>query len=318
MNSQCLICLRSTKGQTGYHAACGKALFGSTLVPKITLEDGMVLTAGLAMAGKTSLSGAQKKISVRVSGDRSTLQVATSGGRYILKPPNDVYRNLPEVEHTTMQLAKVSGIDVAINGLIKLDDGRFAYLTQRFDRVSDGSKIRQEDFCQLAMMRPSQKYKGSAELCFRIIKQFASEPGVGVRQLFNQLLFSWWVGNGDLHLKNLSLLVDAKGIVKLTPAYDLVCTRLVIPDDNDLAMPMCGRNQKIRRATWLKLADYAGIPRKAAERVMANQVNALSKSIETIEHSFIDTNMKSQLKELLVAQTEILADLGADDSELPP
>ena len=315
MGSQCLVCLRSTKSQTGYHAACAKALFGSSLVPKITLEDGMVLTAGLAMAGKTSLSGAQKKISVRVSGDRSTLQVATSGGRYILKPPNDVYRSLPEVEHTTMQLAKVSGIDVAINGLIKLDDGRLAYLTQRFDRASDGSKIRQEDFCQLAMMRPSQKYKGSAELCIRIIKQFASEPGVGVRQLFNQLLFSWWVGNGDLHLKNLSLLVDAEGIVKLTPAYDLVCTRLVIPDDYDLAMPMCGRNQKIRRATWLKLADYAAIPKKAAERLIANQVNALSKSIETVERSFMDASMKSQLKKLLIAQTEILAELSDGDGE---
>ena len=160
--------------------------------------------------------------------------------------------------------------------------------------------------------------RGSAELCFKVIKQFASEPGVDARKLFNQLLFSWWVGNGDLHLKNLSLLVDAKGIVKLTPAYDLVCTRLVVPGDNDLAMPMCGRNHKIHRTTWLKLADYAGIPRKAAERVIANQVNALSKSIETVERSFMTAYMKSQLKNLLVAQTQILTDHGTDDGELPP
>jgi len=308
MSNQCLVCLRSTESQTGYHAACAKALFGSSLIPKITLEDSMVLTAGLAMAGKTSLSGAQKKISVRISSDRRTLQIATSAGRYILKPPNDVYRSLPEVEHTTMRLAEISGLDVAINGLIRLDDGRLAYLTKRFDRASDSKKIRQEDFCQLALMRPSQKYNGSSELCIRIVKQFASEPGVIVRQLFNQLLFSWWVGNGDLHLKNLSLLVDGSGIVKLTPAYDLVCTRLLIPGDYDLAMPMCGRNQKVRRASWLKLAEYALIPRKAAERVITNQVKALSKSLETVDRSFMNTNMKSQLKELLVAQTEILSD----------
>lgn len=57
------------------------------------------------------------------------------------------------------------------------------------------------------------------------------------------LLFVWWSGNGDMHLKNFSLLTDANRFTRLTPAYDLVCTQLLIPDECWIASALHSRDQ---------------------------------------------------------------------------
>lgn len=301
----CYVCLKSGADDNGYHPKCAKALFGSTTVPRLDIELGKMHTAALAMVGKASLSGIQKKISVNVSADRETLQVASGKGFYILKPPTDTYPALPENEHVTMLLAKLSGIRVGEFGLIRTDGTGLAFLTKRFDRNDDGSKLHQEDFCQLSELPPSAKYDGSGEHCAKIVKRFASEPGIELLRLFEQLVFSWWVGNGDLHLKNLSLMVDGDGIAKLTPAYDLVSTMLVIADD-PLAMPICGRDRKLQRSTWMKFAAYCGITDKAASRVLDRQANVLSKAQTLILHSFLPSSMKEDLRKVIEGRSEIL------------
>ena len=305
MNKSCLVCLNECDSPNGYHRDCLKTLFGSATVPQIELEEGLIQTAALAMAGRTSLSGVQKKLSVKLSADFRTLQIAAEGGSYILKPRTGTFSRLPEIEHTTMQLARLAKLEVADNGLIRAMDGQMAYLAKRFDRRTDGSKIHQEDFCQLAGISPAEKYAGSAELCVRIVRQFATEPGIEMVKLFRQFLFSWWVGNGDLHLKNLSLLIDSAGVVKLTPAYDLVATRLLIPDD-ELAMPICGRDRKLTRNTWLKFADYAAIQRRAALRIISDQVKQLSNSIELLQHSYLSESEQVRLSQLLQERTAVL------------
>jgi hypothetical protein len=55
--------------------------------------------------------------------------------------------------------------------------------------------------------------------------------------------FVRWPGNGDMHLKNFSLLTDANRFTRLTPAYDLVCTRLMIPDECWIASALHSRDQ---------------------------------------------------------------------------
>jgi hypothetical protein len=57
----------------------------------------------------------------------------------------------------------------------------------------------------------------------------ASEALVELLELFRRMVFSWWTGNGDMHLKNFSLPAGADGIHRLSPAHDLLCTRLAIP-----------------------------------------------------------------------------------------
>lgn len=204
---------------------------------------------------------------------------------------------------------KVSlGPDVPACGLLRLRDGSLAYIVERFDRPRTGGKRRQEDFCQLAELSPKQKYEGSAELCVRLIRRFASEPGVATLALFRLLVFGWWTGNGDMHLKNLSLLTDDDGRHQLSPAYDLLCTRLVIADD-PLALPVNARKERLDRGTWLRFAEYARIPPNAAARALALPLLTLPRALDLCERSFLPDEIKAAYAELLAERGRLLANI---------
>ncbi len=304
MSRTCRVCLKPVRDQD-YHAACLRPLFGAAKVPQLDISLAKLHTAGLAMVGRSSLSGVQKKISVTLTTDRETLQVAAEGGRYILKPQTETFPALPENEHVTTCLAKLVEIEVPPSGLVALSDGSLAFLSKRFDRLPDGRKLRQEDFCQLAGQSPKDKYEGPAELCVRLLRKYASEPLIEILKLYRLLLFGWWTGNGDIHLKNLSLFTDTQGITRLTPAYDLVSTRLVIPDD-PLALPVVGKKTKLTRTTWRDFAEYCGIPKKTAGRVFERQAAVEVAATGAIEACFLPAEQKVTLKELVAERSSSL------------
>jgi serine/threonine-protein kinase HipA len=302
MSRLCHICLESVRGDGYYHTRCLRALFGSTKVPQLEIEISKLHTAALAMVGHTSLSGTQKKISVNLTADRETLQVAAEGGRYILKPQTETYPALPENEHLTSRLAQLVELEVAPFGLVPLKDGSLAYVARRFDRLPEGGKLRQEDFCQLAEKSPKEKYDGSAELCVRLLRKYASEPLIEILKLYRVLVFAWWSGNGDMHLKNFSLLADTQGIMRLTPAYDLVCTQLVIPDD-PLALPVVGKKDNLDRADWLGFAIYCQLPERTAVRVLETQMSVLDSAAALIDRSFLPPDQKTTYRALITDRT---------------
>lgn len=306
MNVACRICLESVNDGELYHARCVRSLFGSARPPSLEIEIGRLHTVALAMVGHTSLSGAQKKISVNLSADRETLQVAAGAGRFILKPQTEAYPALPENEHVTTRLAQLAGIDVGRFGLVSLKDGSLAFIVRRFDRLENGKKLRQEDFCQLAELSPKEKYESSAERCIKLLRQFATEPLIEIQKFYRLLVFGWWSGNGDMHLKNFSLLVDELGVIRLTPAYDLVCTRLVIPND-PLALSILGKKDNLDRKHWLAFAGYCQLPERAAARVLDAQVAALPKALGLIERCFLPAEQQEQYRRLLEKHTAKLA-----------
>lgn len=304
MSRACRICLGEIEGEDEYHPRCLRALFGTAKVPTLDIETSKLHTAALAMVGHTSLSGIQKKISVNLSADRATLQVAALGGRYVLKPQTGTYPALPENEHVTTQLARLVDIDVAPNGLVSLKDGTPAYIVRRFDRLPDGRKLRQEDFCQLAELPPKDKYDGgSAELCVKLVRKYANEPPAEILKLYRLFLFIWWTGNGDMHLKNFSLLTGEDGITRLTPAYDLVCTRLVMPDD-PLALPLQGKRDNLRRGVWRRFAEYCALPDRVAQRVLDKQTSVLESATNLIDRSFLPGDQKDDYKRLIAERTD--------------
>ena len=301
----CLICLGVTRGRESYHPRCLNALFGSAQPPTIDFDLAGLHTIALEMAGRMSISGVQRKVSVRLSADGSRIEPATRNGRYILKPQG-TYPNIPENEHVTMRMAGLVGIQTPPFGLVRLKDKSLAYIVKRFDRTDQGEKLRQEDFCQLAKKPPQDKYEGSAELCARIVRKYANEPLIEIRKLYQLLLFSWWTCNMDMHLKNFTLLASADGIFGLSPAYDQVCTHLVIPDDR-LAIPMGGRDKTITKPQWLRFADYCELPRRAAEGIITRQCQALTRSKQLITRSFLPEKMKENYSALIMQRCETLS-----------
>lgn len=302
MSGTCQVCLGDLAAGEGPHPRCARELFGVPHAPKVDLELAKLHAVALAMVGHTTFSGVQRKISVGLDAGRATLRLALEGGQFVLKPQAQSFPHLPENEHVTMRIAAAAGIEIPPCGLVHLADGSLAYVVRRFDRPEAGGKLALEDFCQLAVFSPKQKYEGSAELCARLVRRYATEPGIDALRLFRQIVFAWWAGNGDLHLKNLSLLRTPDGIYRLSPAYDLLSTALVVPDDR-LALPVGGNRGEVAPREWIAFGDYCALPRRAARRALEEIRAALEPGLDLVRRSRLPADMQERYAALLRGRT---------------
>ena len=179
-------------------------------------------------AGKISIQGIQPKLSAKLSVKNESFELVDKDGEYIIKPQVNDYPELPQNEDLTMHLAQIVGLNVPWHGLIRAKDGSLLYVIKRFDRLPKKKKLPQEDFAQLLGATRSTKYHSNMEKVCEIVEAFCSFPALELENVFKLTLFSFLVGNEDLHLKNFSVQTTLKGIVKLTPAYDLMNTTIAL------------------------------------------------------------------------------------------
>jgi serine/threonine-protein kinase HipA len=239
------------------------------------------------------LSGVQPKFSVDLDGGRL---VQRNGGRYIVKPQNTAKRQVPENEHATMCLARLVGLETADFALVRLIDGAVAYVVRRFDRVTNSagetSKLSQFDFCQLLDVLASHKYDRTSEECASIIEQHSVDPAADLARLYLQIAFSYWVCNGDLHLKNLSLLARQPGELRLSPAYDLVNTGLY--NDNEMALYMASHRKDIRREHFLAFGESCRLSTVRAGELLDSMLALSDRAESFIEATTLTPSFKKR------------------------
>lgn len=239
----CLICQKENREKGIAHLRCIKKLFGVNYYPKVDLSLSEVSIKGQEMAGKLSISGVQAKLSLKLNRKARQLEVVSTGAEFILKPQVNQWPNIPENESLCMAIASGLGIEVPSFALTKLKDGSWAYLVKRFDR-DKGLKRHQEDFCQI--LEEENKYKGSYEQIAEKLKDVSAFPGLDLQLFFERILFFFLIGNGDAHLKNFSIIYDDKQNVRLSPAYDIVSSKLIIPEEEELAIAMNGKKNNLK------------------------------------------------------------------------
>lgn len=278
--------------------------------PKLSLEIARKnLKAGGAKDKKT---GAQKKGSGKAAASRLT--IVGVPGNYILKPPTPDYSQLPEIEHLSMKLAKLAKIETVPHTLIKMKDGAPAYLTRRIDRLGEAGaarKIHMEDMCQLTGRLTEHKYQGSYEKIARTINSFSVNPLLDVINFYEQVAFSFLIGNADMHLKNFSLIKDPRfssqdfGYI-LSPAYDMVSTALVLDDPEELALTLNGKKRKITRSDFESAMSEAGVYPKSIENVFIKFGKVYEPWRELILKSFLTKKKKEQLISIIDERVERL------------
>lgn len=155
---------------------------------------------------------------------------------------------------------------------------------------------------------PKEKYEGSAELCVRLLRKYATEAPIELLRWFRLALVVWWTGNGDMHLKNFSMVADDEGRFKLSPAYDLVCTRLYIGDD-PLALPVGGKRDELTARSWIDLATYCALPPKAARRVVAEVLSAGPRAEKLVSRSGLTEDKQRVYRTLLESRSGVLAEV---------
>lgn len=313
--NRCLYCYKElNEGEKDFHKNCSKKIFGTCEVPDLPYNRSEISElAKLVIRSSTTVPGVQAKLSLDLefgeeAASSARFTIVGLWGRFILKPQTDRFPNLPELEDLTMHLAELAKIDVVPHSLIRFSDGELCYITRRVDRAADGYKLPMEDMCQLSGRLTEYKYNGSYEQIAKIINKYSSVPALDLVNFWEQVVFSWITGNADMHLKNFSLYSVRKGEYLLVPAYDMLSTAIVMPEDKEeLALTLNGKKCKIKKSDFVAAMQSSGLNGKVVNNIFNKFINCEHRWMEFIDISFLPDEMKVAYKQLIIAMLKKLS-----------
>ncbi|NEJ96039.1 type II toxin-antitoxin system HipA family toxin [Rhizobium leguminosarum] len=246
----------------------------------------------LKSKARFSLAGVEMKLSVIKNtgkGGGLTLPLGDEQGSYIAKFPSTSFPGVSENEYANLALAEAIGMEVPERELVEqaefegipeefetLSDGK-VLLVKRFDRGARAERIHIEDFAQVFGIYPSRKYEGAA------YHDIAAALGIAVSsaapiEFVRRLALAAITGNGDMHLKNWSLIYPGAGDKpKLAPIYDVLSTIPYIPADA-MALSLAGeRSFKAMNAQrWKVFANRARLPEAAVLKAVIETVERVN------------------------------------------
>jgi serine/threonine-protein kinase HipA len=245
-----------------------------------------------AATGKArfSLAGVQMKLSVMKNAGKGggiTLPVGNADGDYIAKFPSLNYVGLSENEFAMLALSEKLGMEVPERELVDKEEfegippefntlatGR-VLLVRRFDR-SEAGRVHIEDFAQVFGVQPRLKYTGAS--CHNIADALNRAVSFDAAiEFVKRLALAAVTGNGDMHLKNWSVIYRGDGRKpQLAPVYDVLSTVAYMPND-DLALSLGGEKsfKGLTQDRWRKLANRARLPEGAVLKAVAETVAAV-------------------------------------------
>jgi len=232
--------------------------------------------AKVTRENKFSLAGVQMKFSMKQKDGRYNLSKGDVLGDWIIKTPSTKHKDVPANEFTALTLASMVGVDVPEIKLVELNkiddlpqinlpDEKLAFAIKRFDR-NDDQRIHMEDFAQVLVKYPHEKYNSASyEQIGKILYNFSGDDLADTQQFARRLLVNILLANGDAHLKNWSLLYSDQVTPRLSPAYDIVTTSVYIENERQYALNL-GKTKEWHDVTYASFemwAKRAGVPWRA-------------------------------------------------------
>ena len=218
-----------------------------------------------------ALPGVQEKLSDALI----SFPVKAGEGPAILKLSPDRYPRLVENEAFFLKMAGACGLRVPPHRIVKDRSGTSGLLVERFDRLRTAGRVvrlPQEDACQLTGRRPVDKYRLSLREVVGAVTAAVAAPAVAVLELTLLTAFSYLIGNGDCHGKNISVRwLPEEPMAEVTPMYDLLSTAPYNLYDR-LALPVDGRNNRIRGKDLVRFAKTWEVPTQLVRRKLENML----------------------------------------------
>ncbi|MCO5233593.1 MAG: HipA domain-containing protein [Chitinophagales bacterium] len=305
MNKKCLYCYQELKADQDFHSHCSRKFFGTDAAPILdyTLKE-MEKLAKQVIETSVSVPGVQPKLSMGLikdilnDGSRGRLTVIGAlGGNYILKPQNFSFSEMPENEHLTMKMAASCGISTVSSSLIFLKSGELSYITKRIDRENNGTKIHMLDMFQI--LEAFDKYRGSLEKIGKAIEEYSSNTLLDLLRFYEVVIFSYFIGNNDMHLKNFSLILNGQNW-ELSPAYDLLNVQLHLPEDKEeSALTIAGKKKNLSKSDFIDLGLKLGLTQKQIDNTFKRFLKAENKMISLIHQSFLSKEKQELYIQLL-------------------
>ena len=233
----------------------------------------------------------------------------SSHAGYILKlnPPDKP--RLVENEYFFMRLARACGISTSKVWLVHDRHREAGLLVERFDRRWDriakaliGSHT--EDWCQLLNRYPADKYRVTCSEIAESLESCAARIAARA-EFLRQLAFSYAIGNGDLHAKNVSVVDSDVGWV-LSPAYDLLST---LPyRDRSMALQFEGRDDNFRRKHFVSFGTRFGVGAKAIHAMLDRVCTAIPAWLARLGEVGLESKREADLQRTIKKR---LGDLAA-------
>lgn len=263
-----------------------------------------------------SLAGVQMKFSMHSRDGRYIMGDSNEPGDWIIKTPSTRHPHVPANEYTCMTLARLIGVvvpEVRLVGMdqlerlpeINLPEESVAYGIRRFDREGD-RRIHAEDFAQVTFSYAAEKYEGASyETIARLIYQNVYAGQLDVIQMAVRLLANILLANGDAHKKNWSILYPDGITPRLSPAYDILFTRVYMGDEQEFGLSMAGTKRwyDITLEHFKTWAERAGLP---GSPILYNLHQAMSAARDLWPQALNESPMAEPHKEALRAHWRAL------------
>ena len=250
--------------------AARDALAGNT-------ESSSELTEALGhlIAVGTSAGGARAKAVVALNpatGELRSGQVSAQPGfeQWLLKldgvgPDLDLGAtgHFGRIEFAYSLMAKDAGISMTDCRMLE-EGGRAHFMTRRFDRTDDGTKVHTQTLCGMAQLDFRQIGTNDYAQLFLLIERLGLGPAARA-EAFRRMIFNVAAANCDDHTKNISFLLPDGGQWELAPAYDI--THAHAPNSKwtrQHLMAVNGQTTTITRSDVRDVGDRFRVPRATA------------------------------------------------------
>ncbi|MGH2364956.1 MAG: type II toxin-antitoxin system HipA family toxin [Acidobacteriaceae bacterium] len=270
-------------------------------------EDGATL--------RYSLAGVQLKFSsILETKGGLTVPAHGVGGSWIVKMPSTQIPHIPENEFLMLSLARAVGFDVPESKLVKINEiagipeglGDFegqALAVRRFDRAENG-RIHMEDFAQIFGRYPNDKYEGRSYANIAVV--LMAEVGEAcVAEFIRRVAFTVLIGNGDMHLKNWSLIYPDKRTPDLSPVYDFVSTIPYVAGDQ-LGLSF-GGSKSLEAITLDQIRTFADKTGLATSMVIKEVVETTEKTFSAWQYLPEKDVLPKDIREKIDSQIQKVA-----------
>jgi serine/threonine-protein kinase HipA len=123
------------------------------------------------------------------------------------------------IEYAYYRMAIDAGINMSECRIFE-ENGRRHFMTRRFDRLPDGTKLHMQSLGALAHYDFNQAGAYGYEQALGAIRRLGL-PMRSVEELFRRMVFNIVSRNQDDHVKNIAFLMDKSGRWALAPAFDM-------------------------------------------------------------------------------------------------
>lgn len=229
----------------------------------------------------SGISGMQPKLIAELRHNKKANRSTVATESCILKFHDDrEYFGLAINEYFSLKAAEYAKISTVTSKLNEVGD---CLIVNRFDKKEEGTFFCVEDFCVLQALSRQGRYKGDYSDMVETINRFIppSQSENLLKLLFQIIIFSMRIGNGDAHLKNFAIMYDQNS-VSLAPAYDQVCTRAYMKNDVP-ALAFSGKKEWPNEKEIIAFAQQCEVDEKETLEIMNRIEKGKKKALKELE-----------------------------------